>query len=47
MVDRRKDICFKTVGSDFKFKSFEVKQGPFVREYNAMAHGLESWLKSG
>lgn len=47
MVDRRKDICFKIVGSDFKFKSFEMKQGPFVTEYNPMPHGLVSWLNFG
>lgn len=41
MVDRRKDICFRTVGTDFKFNSFEMKQS--LNE--TMALGLASWLK--
>lgn len=37
--DRRRDICFGTVESNFKLKSFETKQGPFVTDYS-MAHGM-------
>lgn len=39
MDDRRGDICFGNVKTNFKLKSFEMKQGLFVTDYS-MAQGL-------
>lgn len=39
MDDRRGDICFRNVKTNFKLKSFEMKQGLFVNDYS-MAQGL-------
>lgn len=39
MDDRRGDICFGNVKTNFKLKSFEMKQGLFVTDYS-MAHSL-------